>query len=272
MRSLFGLGGSSNKRTVLGKKLSIDVKDVEYIRESNLRLNTLHELYNRYRGTPHAQKIKLVYEKTKRIHNYLTAKNMVHELELFHIQNTEHFINTFTVIIDVHQEYHGAARPVSRAELNNDPVLLNNIKPEKVKRREKSTGIPEMIRPLNSQRQVINTEASQVHVPSLSVPEITINTFAKIPYRKEEGADGALFSEIGFTSMPQEKEEFLRAVSAHLGMEGIAYVGNALVNIPNSNGTNPTGMVPIISWGGFLYAVNLNDYRLFPVKFYKKSS
>lgn len=271
MRSLFGLSGSSKRRTVLGKKLSIDVKEVEYIRESNIRLNTLHDLYNRYRGTPHAQKIKLVYEKTKKIHNYLAAKNMVHELELFHIQNTEHFINTFSVIIDVHQEYHGVARPASRAELNNEVVLLNNDKPEKVKRKEKTPGLPEMIRPLNNQRKVINTEASQQNVPSLSVPEITINTFAKIPFRKEEVADGALFNEIGFTSMPQEKEDFLRSISAHLGMEGITYVGNALVNIPNSNGTNPTGMVPIISWGGFLYAVNLNDFRIFPVKFYRKS-
>ena len=108
MRSLFGIGGSSNKRTVLGKSISVDLKDVEYIKDSSNRLSTLHELYTRYRGTPHEQKIKIVYEKTKNIHNYLVTRNRLHELELFHIQNTEHFINTFTVIMDVHQEYNAS--------------------------------------------------------------------------------------------------------------------------------------------------------------------
>jgi hypothetical protein len=46
----------------------------------------------------------------------------------------------------------------------------------------------------------------------------------------------------------------------------MSYVGNAIVNIPNNNGTYPTGYVPVIHWKGFLYVINLNDYRLFPVK------
>ncbi len=92
-------------RTVLVNPGGADVQAVHYIRASNARLNALHTLYDRYKGTPHADKILSVFEKSKQIHNYLVSKKRAHELELFHVRNTEHFLNTFTTIINVHQRH-----------------------------------------------------------------------------------------------------------------------------------------------------------------------
>ena len=82
-----------------------DARAMQYIRASNARLNALHKLYDRYKHTPHAEKILAVFEKTKLIHNYLVTRKRIQELELFHVQNTEHFINTFTTVINVHERH-----------------------------------------------------------------------------------------------------------------------------------------------------------------------
>ena len=103
VRSLLRWTSFTNNRTVLGRPVSVDIREATYVQDSKTRLNALYHLYNRFRGTPHEQKLKLVYEKTKNIHAYLVARKKVHELELFHIRHTEHFINTFTVILDAHQ-------------------------------------------------------------------------------------------------------------------------------------------------------------------------
>lgn len=271
MRSLFGLGSSSGKRIVVGNSLAIDVKDVGHLKESNTRLTDLHQLYSRYRGTPHAHKIKLVYEKTKNIHDYLLSRNRVYELALFHIQHTEHFLNTFTTILDVHQ---GNYEPSAAAKVADPAVSMQQqlLKDERSKQRQKQFPKLEMIKPPSGRGGVTGQQpGGNGVVPNLSVPEIFINTYAKIPYDKEEVASGKNVHEIGYTSTPREKEAFLQYLAARLAIHDFSYAGNALMSIPNSNGTQVTGMVPIIHWEGFLYAVNLNDYRLFPVKMYRKN-
>jgi hypothetical protein len=80
VRSFFGLKRLSGKRTVVGNPVSVDLKEVRYIRDSNNRLSLLHTLWNRYKGTPHEPKIKTVYEKTNNIHNYLVARKKLTEL------------------------------------------------------------------------------------------------------------------------------------------------------------------------------------------------
>lgn len=268
LRSLFGLNGSSNKRTVLGKSDRVDISQVAYIKESIENLHALHELYKRYKGSPHEGRIKRVWEKTKEIHAYLVARNRLHELALFHIQHTEHFISAFTAIINLHQQRHEGTfiAPPSKPAPTN---LFEKFSQEKQKRKTGTAAGPEMVIPLSRLKSALHVEDLKAEAPMLTLPEITLNTYTKIPYRMPE--PGELTAEIGYTSTPQEKETFLLYVSAQLGISDITYVGNALVTIPNSNGGNPTGIVPVIFWEGFLYAINLNDFRLFPVKTYRKS-
>ncbi|AHM58666.1 hypothetical protein D770_01960 [Flammeovirgaceae bacterium 311] len=277
-RSLFGLGGSSKRRVVVGNRVDLDVKDVEYVNESNIRLTTLYNLYKLYKGSLHENKIKLVWEKTKNIHDYLVGKNRLYELELFHLQNTEHFINTFTVIIDVHRQHQGnpLSIPVSHSQTEQKPAspaetLLRAFKADNHRKLEKPGHQTEMVRPAVNGGMFGQAEKTATDVPRLSVPEININTFARLTYTSNSTSGGPADKEIGYTSTPQEKETFLLYIAARMGIRNITYVGNALVNIPNSNGTNPTGMVPIIHWDGFLYAINLNDFRLFPVKVFRKT-
>ncbi len=79
---------------------------------------------------------------------------------------------------------------------------------------------------------------------------ISINTFAKVLYYKEDATGNLVAKEIGYTSSSLEKEGFLQHVSACLGIRSISYMGNALVTIDNNNGSQPTGLVPIIHWEG----------------------
>lgn len=262
MRSLFGLGGST--RTVVGHSHSIDLKDVAYIKDSKARLTALHHLNKRYRGTTHEPKIRAVYEKTKAIHSYLVSKKRLHELELFHLQNTEHFINTYSVIMDAFEQRHDG--PPGSAK--GDP-FFRKFATVNGKRPGEAYSQTEMVQPENRSETADTTDKDRLEVPRLSVPDILINTYTNIAY--EEAVDDLPAAEIGFTSSEPEKEMFLQHISARLGIDDISYVGNALVNIPNSNGSSPTGLVPVIHWKGYLYALNLNDYRLFPVKVYRKS-
>lgn len=260
MRSLFGLGGST--RTVVGHSHSIDIKDVAYIKDSKARLTALHHVYKRYRGTPHEPKIRAVYEKTKAIHSYLLSKKRLHELELFHLQNTDHFINTYSVIMDAYEQGHEGTEGRRKGE----PFFSRSGSVNG--RRPAESSQTEMVKPEISAGAANAGDKGRIEAPKLSVPVILINTYSNVPY--EEADDDLPAAEIGFTSSEPEKEIFLQHVSARLGIDDISYVGNALVNIPNSNGSSPTGLVPVIHWKGYLYALNLNDYRLFPVKIYRR--
>lgn len=269
MRSLFGLNSSSGKRKVVGNALAIEAKDVGQLQASNTRLSDLHQLYSRYRGTPHAHKIKMVYDKTKTIHDYLISRNRVYELALFHIQHTEHFLSTFSTILDVHLGHPAASAGARTAEAA--PAMPNQLtREERNRQKEKSYPKLEMVRPPAG--QMVMGKQQEGGVPHLSVPEIIISTYATIPYVKEEVANGKIIHQIGYASTPREKEAFLQYLAASLSFHDFSYAGNALMSMPNSNGTQSSGMVPVIHWAGYLYAVNLNDYRLFPVKMYRKSS
>jgi hypothetical protein len=270
VRSFFGLKGLSGKRTVVGNPVSVDLKEVRYIRDSNNRLSLLHTLWNRYKGTPHEPKIKTVYEKTNNIHNYLVARKKLTELELFHLQNTDHFINTFALIIDVHQKNKAEAIVPAGAEVEaqagdnlygagNAPVYSNrpaNPRPEKVK----VTNYP------GPETQV----AFKAEAPQLNVPDIFLDTYARITYIRLDSTGELVSEEIGITSPAPEKEAFVSAMAARIGLykPDVSYIGNALVQIPNGKGA--AGYAPVINWKGYMYALDLNDYRLYPVKIYRK--
>jgi hypothetical protein len=271
LRSLFGFGPAATTRTVIGKISDIDLKNVAYIRDSGKRLSALHQLLGRYRGSVHEPKLKAAWEKSKKIHEYLLSKNRLHELELFHLQHTDHFINAFTAIIDAHQKHTGTKNAAPKLETLAEAAAAPPAA-ERNARRLKTVPVAEMVRPPARQEPLFNLSDPPAATPVLTVPAITINTFIKIPYRTEEAGNKLSETEIGCASSPYQKEEFLLYVSDHLGLSDITYVGNALVNIPNSNGSTPTGMVPIIQWQGFMYALNLNDFRLFPVKVFRRSA
>ncbi len=123
VRSLFGIKEPSSKRVVAGASTSFDLQEVAYIKDSNHRLSALLNLYKSYKQTLHGEKIKKVYEQTKKIQDYLISKRRVHELELFHIQNTDNFLNTFALIVDVHQRHkESAANTVVEKEPEPVPV------------------------------------------------------------------------------------------------------------------------------------------------------
>lgn len=258
LRSFFGLNGSSGKRMVVGHLHSLDVRDVEYVKQSTDRLHSLQLLVKRYQGTPHEAKIRQVYEKSKSIHTYLVDHNRVYELELFHLRNTDHFISTFNAIINVHQQVPKgkapAGIPPQPASKTNSFAAFFNSTGSKKKKNEPAT---DLVKPLRQQEKM-----DLSRIPSLQVPEIALHTFEKIPYLQE----GSEIREIGFTSTPAEKQVFLQYVAARLELENLSYVGNAALQIPNQSGTPSTGLVPVVHWAGYMYALNLNDFRLFPVK------
>ncbi len=270
MRALFGLNSPSTTRKVVGSRESIDIKQARYIQESKGRLASLHKLYKRYKSTPHGPQIKAVYEKTRLIHHYLVSRNRGYELELFHLQHTEHFINAFSVILDVHEKqeipvYEDWEAEVREALPNAQP------RPENVKKATETR--KEMPRPLQKQQAEVETLAPEAPEPLLSVPLVAINTIAKVYFGEEEGAEGLPAYEIGYLSTPEEKESFLQYVGARLNIKDISYLGNASINFTGSKGSSTAEMVPVIYWRGQLYALNLNDdCRLFPVQIYRRSS
>lgn len=275
--TFLGFGGPSSERKVAENSAPVDQKEVAYIRDSNARLNALNHLVGRYRGTPHEPTLKAVFEKTKNIHVYLVGKKRPHELELFHVQHTDHFINTFTVIMNVYQSHQVSPPPPPPSPPGSlkekADVLLKKFGAERGRRNAEAAKLPEMVRPLSGQGQMVDTLEPGTEVPRLAVPAVSINTFSKIIFLREHTTEGLVAHEVGFTSTNEEKGAFLLHVSARLGINvvGMAYYGNAIVTIPNSSGSTPTGYVPIIHWKSCTYALNLNDYRLFPVRIYRKS-
>ena len=264
LRSFFGLDGPPGSRAIMGNNNKVDVKDVAYIRSSNARLTMLYNLVGRYKDTPQATKIQAVYEKTKNIHTYLVARKRVHELELFHVQHTDHFINTFSVIMDVYQSHYKGVnppgQPVPRAE-----ILPEKLKMEKISRPEIVDNRRPLPKPLSNPRPLGYPETAGNKIGVLSVPNIWINPVARTFYEKQNTPNGLVTKEISSTSTKQEQENFLIFVSARLGIRDISYVGNAMVQIP-ANGAMPTGIVPVLYWNGFSYALNLKDNCLFRVR------
>ncbi|MDQ3292109.1 MAG: hypothetical protein M3Q05_12555 [Bacteroidota bacterium] len=268
MRSLFSRSEASDNRMVIGTQPDMDVKEVTYIRDSKARLKELQHLCNRYKGTPHELKIKAVYEKTQTIHDFLENKKRGYELEIFHLQNTDHFINTFSVILDVYQQ-----------RVNNGSALYRNGRTHSVTEKSKAFKNNlnleeyrkiEMVKAVHQPQPSLLQAPLIPKIPQLAVPNVSIDTNAKLLYYKEDATGNLVAKEIGYTSPELEKEGFLQFIATCLGLKNIAYMGNALLSIPNNNGTQPTGLVPILHWEGFLYALNLNDFRLFPVKIGRK--
>jgi hypothetical protein len=278
LRSLFGLSPSSSGRKVAGASLSYDQQEVEYIKHSNNRLAALVQLQKRYKNTPHAEKIKQVYEKTKKIQWFLVSKKRVHELELFHIQNTDHFINTFTLIIDVferHQEIayqQAVTEPVKEVPVQEVAVAAEKTGPNGSRQRGELFEIAERVKNRSRQATTFVTEEPSVPVPNLSIPEVSINTIAKVFYHKEEAPGKQTSFEISFVSTQEEKEAFQQYVSLRMGIQEVHYVGNARINLLDNKGNMQKEMAPVLYLRNYLYALTLHDYRIYPVKINRATS
>ncbi|WP_299991407.1 hypothetical protein [uncultured Pontibacter sp.] len=308
-RSFFGLEQEST-RTVMDHPGAADARAMQYIRASNARLNALHKLYDRYKHTPHAEKILAVFEKTKLIHNYLVTRKRIQELELFHVQNTEHFINTFTTVINVHERHikdsyvperekpkplpqvqkprpQGQAsaqpappRPVPpRPDNPGQPFeskveqVLKRIESETIKGIYTAQKVTEMVKRVANQAPMGQPDVLQAKVPTLGVPIIAIDTYSRVFYAPELEGGATMSREISFTSSDADKDVFLQHVASKLAVpkEEISYIGNTMLAIPDTKGPSPARHVPIVHWRGFPYAVSLMDYRLFPVRMHRKS-
>ena len=275
-RSLFGISRPS-QRIALGHSIPIELKDVKYIQSSKERLEALFTLHNSFKNSPYAPKVKAVYDKTKKIHTYLIARNRLQELELFHIRNTEHFISAFTAIVDAHQQqfeveessaekgFPSSQKPQREAKRE---TLLDSFKSEKFKENwDGMLGKPENGRSQPGTGRGRGIVEEKDAIPFLEVPTISINTFEKIPYFPE----GSSARAIGYTSTSQEKHEFQQHLIHALGIENPKYIGNAQLREATATSGYSTNLYPIIHWKGFLYAVNLGEgLRLFPVQTFKK--
>ncbi|WP_242919464.1 hypothetical protein [Pontibacter liquoris] len=266
LQGLFGQKGPAGNRTVAGTPVPINVKEAAYIRDSKQRLSALQALQGRYKGTPYAQKIKDVHDKTERIHTYLAERSRAYELELFHLQHTDHFLNTFTVILDVHRQQ---VRSTRSATARADAVIRRMVSgPFRKERKEVKEARRQNLE--TSERVLADIAGSITNVPRLTVPEISINTYTKLIYLREDAPDSLIPHKIGFTSSPEEKEMFVSYVADRLGLEDITYIGNALVAIPIHQPAQPPEMVPVIHWNGSPYVLMLDDHRLFPVSTFRK--
>lgn len=260
MRSLFGIGESSEEEAREEIPEGKGPKDIEYEKASEERLRALFQLYTQYQRTAHGPKIKAVYQKTESIHTYLVSRGRFHELELFHVQKTENFLNTFSAILNYHLH-----QPVKESLASKNGSKAESLFRKFLHKQTNKKNKADMIKPADSQGRLIQAEESGIQTPTFAVPEIAINTFAKIKY----GFEGLAEGEIGYTSSPEEKDIFLKQLAFVLRLESISYMGNTFVSIPNNDGSQSSGLVPVIYWEGFLYVLNLNDLRLFPVKMYR---
>ncbi|MCJ8166184.1 hypothetical protein MKJ04_15155 [Pontibacter sp. E15-1] len=268
LRSIFGMEETAGTRTVAGSPGNPDAKDTAYLRESKRRLNELHHLVDRYKGTQHSAQLQAVYEKTKRIHTYLADKQKWYELEVFHLQHTDHFLSTYTVIMDAHQQHRKAAHRSATARAS---AAVRRAASGLFRSDRKEVKAVQQTNRETSQRALRDLTEANAKVPQLTLPHISINTFAKVAYL-QEGPSGTLTThEIGFTSTTEEKTEFIAYISERLGLEHITYVGNAIAELPTQHTDQPIEMVPVIHWNGCPYAINLEDERLFPVRTYRNS-
>ena len=306
LRSFFGMNASTGKRVVVGKRPDYEAHELEHVRESEANLTALYHLARSYAGTVHEPKIKQVYEKTKEIHHYLVARNRVHELALFHLRNTQHFLNTFRSIIEVHQkpesdippqEAYTKARTDHRNESGGNEInkkkpqsaipemaeLLINLVERKVVEASSRRGwkngrqsIPvwkarrnPAWESMNGNDSAAGTKYAAPPQAVAAIPEITLNTYEKARYYQKETPEGMEVKEISYISTPIEKEAFLQYVADRLEIRNVSYVGNATFRMPDAQGFIRNEVVPVIHWQGFLYALSLQEYRLFPVKMFR---
>ena len=268
--SVFGDNGDAGNRTVVGSPEGVEEKDLPYLKDSLRRLRDLQELHHRYKGTAHAQKIRDVQEKTKEIHTYLLSRKRGHELELFHLQHTDHFLNTFNVIVDAHQQHHAQAAALRRAAARAESVI-RKVAPAAFRKDRKEVKAAHQQNREVSQRAFEDIANAKAEVPILAAPQISINTYAKIVYLQEDLSGRLISNEIGFTSSPEEKAAFVDYVCDRFGIESIAYIGNTMVYIPSTHSSQPAEMAPVIHWNGGPYVLHLEDCRLFPVSTFRKS-
>ncbi|WP_125047749.1 hypothetical protein [Pontibacter arcticus] len=263
LRGIFAAKREAGTRTVAGAPVTLNVQDAVYSQNSLQRLAALKELYFKYKTTPHANKINAVYEKTQHLHTYLLSRAKAHELELFHLQHTDNFLNTFSVIIDMHRQ-HGKHR-VARPALNRPP------EPDPFRKGTKEAKEALQQNMEMSRTVLADAIAAKLEVPRLGVMQVSINTYCKLIYLQESMAGSVISHEIGYTSSPEEKEEFATYVSVRLGLEEVAYVGNALVSFPDSNGHQLPELAPVIQVKGCSYIFSIEKFHLFPVRTYAKN-
>lgn len=301
-RSLFGFGRPSGYRTVAGAPATPATKEATYLRNSTIRLNTLQELYNKYKFTVHAPKLEAVFEKTKAIHYYLKSRQRLHELELFHVQHTDHFISTYKTILEAHLRHSPPpmqARPMpknvaspTRPKPQPKPqrqqpqpvgtpfeekveVVLRKIEEETIKGLHTAHKVTEMVRRVAGQAPMwpaVPPESLPTNPLALSLPSISIDTFSKISYAQVQEGNGKVWREIGFTSADDEKAAFVEHVAGRLGIstEKLVYMGNTVLAVPGGHGRGQAMYAPVLNWNGCAYALNLQDYRLFPVRTYRR--
>lgn len=300
LRFLFGLGGETGSRRVAGAAESPAQKELPYVLDSNKRLLRLQELCARYKPTPYAQQLYAVLEKTKHIHAYLVSRNRAQELEIFHLQHTDHFINTFTAIIEMHQRHEV---PVAPEAVVKDTTPKASAPPPRKPHRPTVPPVPnyrsqfpfedkleDVLRKIESGTirgfhtahkvsEMVKRVAEQTGLspfsetaagPVLSMPNIAIDTYTKIPYRREKVMDEYYVYKIGYTSPPEEKEAFLSYVSEQLGISGFKYMGNTTVHFSNGDAYyNSPAVLPVINWHGACYALGLGNKCLYPVKAFR---
>lgn len=259
LRWLRDWSSAGGNRTVAGRQETLDPREASYIRDSNARLDALFRLYRKFRGTAQEAQMKSVYEKTKKIHDYLIARKRIQELELFHIQYTQHFISTFTLILEAYQ----TRQPVPRAA----PAAVAAARAYAGQELPAKPGkqLPPESKSLNGLAGSSPPEGTRTQIPRLAVAEIRLNPQARIAYQAETSGSRPAFREIGPHSPEADKQAFLAYLSESLGIGKASYLGNALVNIPDSQDLPPTGLVPVIRWQGNTYALHLDQRRLFPV-------
>ena len=306
-RRLFGYGSSTGYRTVAGAPAAPFANEAEYLRNSTKRLSTLHELYLKYKNTPHGPKLQTVLEQTKKIHGYLVTKKRLHELELFHLQHTDHFINTFSVIIEVYlrhaapvvvttapvpqkaaapsgplpapQPSPSQPKPRLQRRVSQRPFeekvedVLRKIESETMRGINTAQKVTEMVRRVAGQAPAFmppSPATSLGKAAALSVPVVAIDTFSRIYYVRELEGEGTVRGEIGYTSTDEEKENFLLHISSRLGIDRslLTYKGNTILAIPGG----PTAYMPVVHWKDCAYVITMHDYRVFPVKTHQRGA
>jgi len=262
VRSVLGFDEVSGKRTVLGNPVQLDLKEAQHVHNSDKRLKLLQTLCNQYKGTPHELKINQVYEKTKNIHAYLIDQKKATALEIFHLQNTDHFINTFALIRATHAKNKGAKTATIATDEDSGNLVIGRA----------NQSSSSYTRAYKAPRTNIN--ATHIPAAGLAIPAIAIDTFSRINYVRFDASGDPGSFEIGFTSSYQDKEYFLATIATRIGLykPDITYVGNTQVLLPDTTGSSKAGYVPVINWRGSMYAVSLSDYRLFPVRINRNNS
>ncbi|RIJ41838.1 hypothetical protein [Pontibacter oryzae] len=269
-RTLFGTQNASGNRAVVGQQEGVQQQELPYFENSARRLDALQDLYQRYKGTAHTQKLLTVYDKTRRIHVYLSGRGRLHELELFHLQHTDHFLSTFTAIIDTKRPRTAVKEmqmPATEQATARPEVIGRTFVLGPFRRETKEV----MAVKKQNQRAPVVTAQAQTEVPQLAIPHISIDTYSKIVYLREDANEGLSTHEIGYSSTPEEKADFIAFVSSRLGISGISYAGNTMLYLPaDTSAKQPADMVPVIHWNGAPYALSLEEERLFPVSSYRK--